>query len=180
MFLFHWLLSIILYKFLIILIICNILNSPCKKWSIYTDLLLREILNRRSVRQRRVLFRSNIHKTINFLLAFDNILFLSLDIIRYLISIQILKYYIVSGYIVSFIYHYIFYLLIVLHFFQLLIGVIIIYIVFWAQFYQKRDYISILKQIVNIYLFYDLNKFYWHFLELLWLFILLVLYLQYK
>ena len=108
MFLFHWLLSIILYKFLISLLICNVLNSPCKKLSIYTNLLSREILNRRAVRSRRMFFMSNIHKTINFLLSFYRILFLSLDIIRALVSIQILKYYVVSIYIISFIYYYIF------------------------------------------------------------------------
>ena len=115
MFLFHWLLSLILYKFLISLLICNVLNSPCKKLSIYTNLLSREILNRRAVRSRRMFFMSNIHKTINFLLSFYRILFLSLDIIRALISIQILKYYVVSSYSIFYLLLY-FYLLIVLHF----------------------------------------------------------------
>merc|ERR1712136_704809 len=50
--------------------------------------------------------------------------------------------------------------------------------VFWAQTYQKSGYVLILRQITDIHLFYNLQIFYWHFLELLWLFIFLVLYLQ--
>merc|ERR1711945_23247 len=72
---------------------------------------------------------------------------------------------------------FIFYFLTGLHFCHLIVGMMMVGMVFWAQTYQKSGYVLILRQITDIHLFYNLQIFYWHFLELLWLFIFLVLYL---
>merc|ERR1711904_86665 len=64
-----------------------------------------------------------------------------------------------------------------LHFFHLLLGVLLLGLFFWGcSFSVKKQYFVNLR-ISEIHLFYNLQLFYWHFLEILWLFIFLVLYL---
>ena len=44
----------------------------------------------------------------------------------------------------------------------------------------RDDNYNLLLRTSEIHLFYNLQVFYWHFIEILWLFIFLVLYLWYK
>merc|ERR1711953_1169973 len=73
----------------------------------------------------------------------------------------------------------VFFFLTGLHFFHLLVGLLLLGLFFWGRSfpYKKLTFISL--RISEIHLFYNLQLFYWHFLEILWLFIFLVLYLSY-
>merc|ERR1711991_913895 len=104
--------------------------------------------------------------------------FISLTLAWAFISLQIYEFWIMGISLVDSVYGSIFYFLTGLHFCHLIVGMMMVGMVFWAQTYQKSGYVLILRQITDIHLFYNLQIFYWHFLELLWLFIFLVLYLQ--
>jgi cytochrome c oxidase subunit 3 len=63
-----------------------------------------------------------------------------------------------------------------LHFFHLLVGLFLLSLFFWScSFYYKNLYFISLR-VSEVHLFYNLLLFYWHFLEILWMFIFLVLY----
>merc|ERR1712194_809631 len=67
-----------------------------------------------------------------------------------------------------------------LHFFHLLVGLFLLSLFFWgcSFYYQILYYISL--RVSEVHLYYNLFLFYWHFLEILWMFIFLVLYLWQK
>merc|ERR1712151_1048536 len=64
-----------------------------------------------------------------------------------------------------------------LHFFHLLLGLFLLSLFFWGCSLPSKisNFFNLLTS--EIHLFYNLQLFYWHFLEILWLFIFLVLYL---
>merc|ERR1712162_67506 len=67
-----------------------------------------------------------------------------------------------------------------LHFFHLLLGGLLLGLFFWGcSFSVKKQYFVNLR-VSEVHLFYNLQLFYWHFLEILWLFIFLVLYFYYQ
>merc|ERR1711981_749858 len=48
---------------------------------------------------------------------------------------------------------------------------------FWGCSFSSKNHYFVNLRVSEIHLFYNLQLFYWHFLEILWLFIFLVLYL---
>merc|ERR1739845_104540 len=93
------------------------------------------------------------------------------------ISLQIKEFRIMGLSINDSVYSSLFFFLTGLHFFHLLLGLLLLSLFFWGcSFYLKNEIFASLR-ISEIHLFYNLQLFYWHFLEILWLFIFLVLYL---
>merc|ERR1711865_161399 len=93
------------------------------------------------------------------------------------ISLQIKEFRIMGLSINDSVYSCLFFFLTGLHFFHLLLGLFLLSLFFWGCSFSIKK-ISILNlRISEIHLFYNLQLFYWHFLEILWLFIFLVLYL---
>merc|ERR1712232_877718 len=87
------------------------------------------------------------------------------------ISLQIKEFRIMGLSINDSIYGSVFFFLTGLHFFHLVVGLF-----FWGcSFSSKKDIMASLR-VSELHLFYNLQIFYWHFLEILWLFIFLVLY----
>jgi heme/copper-type cytochrome/quinol oxidase subunit 3 len=75
------------------------------------------------------------------------------------------------------VYSSVFFFLTGLHFFHLVVGLFLLTLYFWGcSFASKKNYFINLR-ISEVHLFYNLQLFYWHFLEILWLFIFIVLYL---
>merc|ERR1712022_107297 len=64
-----------------------------------------------------------------------------------------------------------------LHFFHLLLGVLLLGLFFWGCSFSVKNFYFVNLRVSEVHLFYNLQLFYWHFLEILWLFIFLVLYL---
>merc|ERR1712178_131607 len=90
------------------------------------------------------------------------------------ISLQIKEFRIMGLLINDSVFFSLFFFLTGLHFFHLLVGLLLLGLFFWGcSFpYKKLTFISL--RISEIHLFYNLQLFYWHFLEILWLFIFLV------
>merc|ERR1739844_756795 len=65
-----------------------------------------------------------------------------------------------------------------LHFFHLLLGLLLLSLFFWSCSFPKKINKLVSLRVSEVHLFYNLSIFYWHFLEFLWLFIFLVLYLS--
>merc|ERR1739848_679766 len=55
-----------------------------------------------------------------------------------------------------------------LHFFHLLLGVLLLGLFFWGCSFSVKTYYFVNLRISEIHLFYNLQLFYWHFLEILW------------
>merc|ERR1712190_221181 len=88
------------------------------------------------------------------------------------ISLQIKEFRIISLLISDSVYSSLFFFLTGLHFFHLLVGLFLCCLFFWGcSFPFKIEYFLSLR-VSEVYLFYDLYLFYWHFLEILWLFII--------
>merc|ERR1712188_88053 len=64
-----------------------------------------------------------------------------------------------------------------LHFFHLLLGVLLLGLFFWGCSFSVKNFYFVNLRVSEVHLFYNLQLFYWHFLEILWLFIFLILYL---
>merc|ERR1711982_228308 len=64
-----------------------------------------------------------------------------------------------------------------LHFFHLLVGLFLLSLFFWGCSFHFKIIYYISLRVSEVHLFYNLLLFYWHFLEILWMFIFLVLYL---
>merc|ERR1712186_174069 len=62
-------------------------------------------------------------------------------------------------------------------FFLLLLGLFLLSLFFWGCSFSCKNSYFVNLRISEVHLFYNLQLFYWHFLEILWLFIFLVLYL---
>merc|ERR1712183_288738 len=91
------------------------------------------------------------------------------------ISLQIKEFRIMGLSINDSVYSSLFFFLTGLHFFHLLLGLLLVSLLFWScSFLSKRTRVISLR-VPEIHLFYNLQLFYWHFLEILWLFIFLVL-----
>jgi len=92
------------------------------------------------------------------------------------ISLQIKEFRIMGLSINDSVYSSLFFFLTGLHFFHLLVGLFLCCLFFWGcSFPYKSEYFLSLR-VSEIHLFYNLQLFYWHFLEILWLFIFLVFY----
>merc|ERR1712183_1090987 len=92
------------------------------------------------------------------------------------ISLQIKEFRIMSLSINDSVYSSLFFFLTGLHFFHLLFGSFLSCLFFWGcSFPYKNEYFLSLR-VSEIHLFYNLQLFYWHFLEFLWLFIFQVFY----
>merc|ERR1712039_732884 len=93
------------------------------------------------------------------------------------ISLQIKEFRIMGLSINDSVYSCLFFFLTGLHFFHLLLGHFLCCLFLWGcSFPFKIEYFLSLR-VSEVHLFYNLQLFYWHFLEILWLFIFLVFYL---
>merc|ERR1712043_158381 len=93
------------------------------------------------------------------------------------ISLQIKEFRIMSLSINDSVYSCVFFFVTGLHFFHLVIGLFLIGLFFWGCSLPSKNFLLFILRVSEIHLFYNLQIFYWHFLEILWLFIFLVLYL---
>merc|ERR1712193_605463 len=93
------------------------------------------------------------------------------------ISLQIKEFRIMSLSINDSVYSCLFFFLTGLHFFHLLLGLLLLSLFFWGCSFSVKKMRFVNLRISEVHLFYSLQLFYWHFLEILWLFIFLVLYL---
>merc|ERR1739846_234751 len=92
------------------------------------------------------------------------------------VSLQIKEFRIMGLSINDSVYSCLFFFLTGLHFFHLLVGLLLLGLFFWGCSFPSKIIKILLKRVSEIHLFYNLQLFYWHFLEILWLFIFLVLY----
>merc|ERR1712113_805928 len=65
-----------------------------------------------------------------------------------------------------------------LHFFHLLVGLFLCCLFFWGCSCPSKSNYFLTLRVSEVHLFYNLQLFYWHFLEILWLFIFLVFYIS--
>ena len=84
------------------------------------------------------------------------------------ISLQIKEFHTLAFYINDSIFGSIFFFLTGLHFFHVIVGIILIGIILCI--------VSLPQRILPFHLYYNLQLIYWHFIELLWLFIYIILY----
>merc|ERR1711904_673695 len=75
------------------------------------------------------------------------------------------------------VYSSVFFFLTGLHFFHLVVGLFLLFLFFWSSSFPYKKSSLFLLRVSEVHLFYNLLVFYWHFLEILWFFIFLVLYL---
>merc|ERR1712127_797465 len=94
------------------------------------------------------------------------------------ISLQIKEFRIMGLSINDSVYSSVFFFLTGLHFFHLVVGLFLLSLFFWGSTFPSHVYTFINLRISEVHLFYNLQIFYWHFLEILWLFIFLFLYCQ--
>merc|ERR1711941_140229 len=92
------------------------------------------------------------------------------------ISLQIKEFRIMGLSINDSLYSSVFFFLTGLHFFHLLVGLLLLGLFFWGCSFQGKKLRIVSLRISEINLFFNLQLFYWHFLEILWLFIFLVFY----
>jgi heme/copper-type cytochrome/quinol oxidase subunit 3 len=92
------------------------------------------------------------------------------------ISLQIKEFRIMGLSINDSVYSSAFFFLTGLHFFHLVVGLFLLSLFFWGCSLQSKisNYYSL--RVSEVHLFYNLQIFYWHFLEILWLFIFLCLF----
>merc|ERR1712186_16007 len=90
------------------------------------------------------------------------------------ISLQIKEFRIMGLSINDSVYSSLFFFLTGLHFFHLLFGLLLLCLFFWGCSFPFKIYKFINLRVSEVHLFYNLQLFYWHFLEILWLFIFLV------
>merc|ERR1712137_470851 len=94
------------------------------------------------------------------------------------ISLQIKEFSFMGLSINDSVYSCLFFFLTGLHFFHLDVGLFLLSLVFWGCSFPSKNSFSLILRVSEVHLFYNLQLFYWHFLEILWLFISLVLYLN--
>merc|ERR1711939_979155 len=92
------------------------------------------------------------------------------------ISLQIKEFRIMGLSINDSVYSSLFFFLTGLHFFHLLFGLFLCCLFFWGCSFPFKIKHFLSLRVSEIHLFYNLQLFYWHFLEFLWLFIFLVFY----
>merc|ERR1711982_118720 len=93
------------------------------------------------------------------------------------ISLQIKEFQIMGLSVNDSVYSSVFFFLSGLHFFHLLLGLLLLGLFFWGCSFPFKNYRIVSLRISEVHLFFNLQLYYWHFLEVLWLFIFLVLYL---
>merc|ERR1712141_584883 len=91
-------------------------------------------------------------------------------------SLQIKEFRIMGLSINDSVYSSLFFFLTGLHFFHLLVGLFLLSLFFWSCGFPAKILYFVNLRVSEIHLFYNLQLFYWHFLEILWLFIFLVFY----
>merc|ERR1739836_285612 len=96
------------------------------------------------------------------------------------VSLQIKEFRIMGLSINDSVYSSLFFFLTGLHFFHLLFGLLLCCLFFWSCSFPVKKYKNINLRVSEVHLFYNLQLFYWHFLEILWLFIFLVFYKIYE
>merc|ERR1712080_666281 len=87
------------------------------------------------------------------------------------ISLQIKEFRIMGLSINDSVYSSLFFFLTGLHFFHLLFGLLLCCLFFWSCSFPFKINKNINLRVSEVHLFYNLQLFYWHFLEFLWLFI---------
>merc|ERR1712176_1265717 len=92
------------------------------------------------------------------------------------IRLQIKEFSIMGLSINDSVYSSVFFFLTGLHFFHLLVGLFLLSLFFWGCSFPSKISFSLILRVSEVHLFFNLQLFYWHFLEILWLFIFLVLY----
>merc|ERR1739838_1095288 len=93
------------------------------------------------------------------------------------ISLQIKEFRVMGLSINNSLYSCVFFFLTGLHFFHLLLGVLLLSLFLWSCSFPNKIIRFLTLRVSEVHLFYNLLLFYWHFLEILWLFIFLVFYL---
>merc|ERR1711862_911558 len=96
------------------------------------------------------------------------------------ISLQIKEFRVMGLSINDSVYGSVFFFLTGLHFFHLVVGLFLLSLIFWGCSFSFKKMKMINLRVSELHLFYNLQIFYWHFLEILWLFIFLVLYFSYS
>merc|ERR1739842_143003 len=92
------------------------------------------------------------------------------------VSLQIKEFRIMGLSINDSVYSSLFFFVTGLHFFHLLFGLLLCCLFFWGCSFPSKKYNFRNLRVSEVHLFYNLQVFYWHFLEILWLFIFLVFY----
>merc|ERR1712157_131214 len=87
------------------------------------------------------------------------------------ISLQIKEFRIMGLSINDSVYSSLFFILTGLHFFHLLVGLFLCFCSFWGCSFPFKNVYFLSLRVFKVHLFYNLQLFYWHFLEFLWLFI---------
>merc|ERR1712161_88896 len=87
------------------------------------------------------------------------------------ISLQIKEFRIMGLSINDSVYSSLFFFLTGLHFFHLLLGLFLLSLFFWGCSFSVKTLHFINLRVSEVHVFYNLQLFYWHFLEILWLFI---------
>merc|ERR1712012_164724 len=90
------------------------------------------------------------------------------------VSLQIKEFQIMGLSINDSVYSSVFFFLTGLHFFHLLLGLLLLGLFFWSCSFQEKISLFFVLLISETHLFSNLQLFYWHFVEILWIFIFLV------
>merc|ERR1712013_867520 len=96
------------------------------------------------------------------------------------ISLQIKEFRFMGLSINDSVYSSVFFFLTGLHFFHLVVGLFLLSLFFWGCSFPSKKSLFFSLRVSEVHLFYNLQNFYWHFLEIFWLFIFLFLYLWQK
>merc|ERR1711915_511014 len=92
------------------------------------------------------------------------------------ISLQIKEFRIMGLSINDSVYSSLFFFLTGLHFFHLLLGLLLLGLFFWSCSFPSKIYKFVNLRVSEVILFSNFLFFYWHFVEILWIFIFLVFY----
>merc|ERR1712161_24922 len=87
------------------------------------------------------------------------------------ISLQIKEFRIMGLSINDSVYSSVFFFLTGLHFFHLVVGLLLLSLLPWGCSFPFKISLFFTLRVSEVHLFYNLQIFYWHFLEILWLFI---------
>merc|ERR1712147_403648 len=87
------------------------------------------------------------------------------------ISLQIKEFRVMGLFINDSVYSSVFFFLTGLHFFHLVVGLFLLFLFFWSSSFPSKVFLYLNLRSSEVNLFYNLGNFYWHFLEILWLFI---------
>merc|ERR1712174_90690 len=93
-------------------------------------------------------------------------LFLSFILAWTFISLQIKEFLIMSLSINDSVYSSVFFFLTGLHFFHLVVGLFLLSLFFWGCSLPSKNELLFFLRVSEIHLFYNLQNFYWHFLEI--------------